>query len=98
MPGLKVTREVHAEIRAIIAKNQGASNAEIARLAGVSDKTIKRVRTGGRYYSGYKRQLTQDHPWFTTDKDMPPSENMVVGEPMVRPPKKSLFERIGLRF
>lgn len=97
MPGLKITREVHSEVRAIIAKNRDATNADLARETGLSDKTIRRIRRGGRSYLGYKRQMTADHLKHTSYKvsngDMPPFEDMPLGKPRVRQQRPSFLKR-----
>jgi hypothetical protein len=97
MSATLVTREVHTQIRAIIEKNRGASNAAISRETGFSDKTIRRIRRGGRSYVGYKRQLSKDHLQFTTDTDMPPAEQMGVGPAKFQPPKPGLLQRMRAR-
>lgn len=68
MPGLKVTRELHAEVRESL-KEMGIMSA--AKKHGLSPQTVSRIKRG-RSYLGYKRALAKDHEqsdWLIRDDE-----------------------------
>ncbi len=99
MPGLKITRELHAEVRETLKENGIMTTAKIHKL---SPQTVSRIKRG-RSYIGYKRELAADHDsaapvHYATDEDMPAFETMHnEGEGKLQPRRKGIFERIGLR-
>jgi hypothetical protein len=89
MPGLKVTRELHAEVRDSL-KTMGIMRA--AEKHHLSPQTVSRIRRG-RSYLGYKRELMADHtPSFMVRDDEPDFLDM----PMTKPsaPKRGFFHRL----
>jgi hypothetical protein len=62
MSKVKVTRELHSSVWLALGndKREG-STARIAKRFGLSTDTVQRIRRGGRYYVGYKRELKGDH-------------------------------------
>jgi hypothetical protein len=56
--GKKVTEELHAKVRESL-KTMGIMSA--SKKHGLSPQTVSRIKRGGRYLSGYKRELADDH-------------------------------------
>jgi hypothetical protein len=56
--GKKVTKELHAKVRESL-KTKGIMS--VAKKHGLSPQTVSRIKRGGRYLSGYKRELADDH-------------------------------------
>jgi hypothetical protein len=67
MPGLKVTRELHAQVSRSLKRMTISAT---ARKHGLSTQTVSRIKRGGSYI-GYKRELDADHmpTFFVRDKD-----------------------------
>lgn len=96
MPGLKITRELHAEVRETLKENGIMTTAKIHNL---SPQSVSRIKRGGRSYIGYKRALNADHG-ETERGESPDFLEMPESDHKIRPPKpprKSIFARIGLR-
>ncbi len=54
----KITRELHASVRETLKSNGIMTTAKIHEL---SPQTVSRIKRGGRYMSGYRRELAIDH-------------------------------------
>jgi hypothetical protein len=92
MPGLKITRELHAEVRETLKENGIMTTAKIHNLSPQSVSRIKR----GRSYIGYKRALSADHGEIERGES-PDFLDTPVGEPKVTVRKPGLLQRLGLR-
>jgi hypothetical protein len=64
MPGLKVTREVHAKVRHSL---KTMSITQAAKRHRLSPQTVSRIKRGGNSYVGFKRELTADHVSLTSE-------------------------------
>lgn len=92
MPGLKITRELHAEVRETLKENGIMTTAKIHNLSPQSVSRIKR----GRSYIGYKRALSADHGETERGESLNYLDTPV-GEPQLNVPKKGILARLGLR-
>ncbi len=73
MAGLKITRKIHAEVRASL---RTMSIAKAAEKHSLSFQSVNRIRKGGRNYIGYKRALAREH----TRKEPEVNVSMQFGE------------------
>lgn len=88
MPSLKITRELHAEVRETL-KTEGIMTT--AKIHNLSPQTVSRIKRG-RSYIGYKRELNSDHRKKTNNSQA--SAFIETGTTDIKPRKKGLFARL----
>lgn len=91
MPGLKITRELHAEVRETLKTNGIMTTAKIH---GLSPQSVSRIKRG-RSYIGYKRALAADHGDF--ERPSPDFLDTPVPPPRETVRRPGLLQRLGLR-
>lgn len=93
MSGLKITRELHAQVRETL-KTKGIMST--AKKYGLSPQTVSRIKRGGRSYVGYKRELTADHVSLSSVFDSKPDFEAQADPPAPRVSRwqPNLFDRL----
>ncbi len=90
MGNIKVTRELHSQVRKTL-ETMGIMST--ARYHNISPKTVSRINRGGSTYMGYKRKLIAAHESLGEYLDMPiPKPKIVLHHPtLIEKFKKKLY-------